>query len=115
MGSIMQNLEKCNWWTFAQAKKYPPALYSDIVILDGIGQAAASSLNSVFIVQFYRKCKKADTHMGICLFGTLEGTRTPDLLIRSQSLYPTELPAHTALSQAPAYNSIEKMKMQVLF
>ena len=28
-------------------------------------------------------------------FGTPEGTRTPDLLIRSQSLYPTELPAHT--------------------
>ena len=27
--------------------------------------------------------------------GTPEGTRTPDLLIRSQSLYPTELPAHT--------------------
>ena len=24
-------------------------------------------------------------------FGTPEGTRTPDLLIRSQSLYPTEL------------------------
>ena len=29
--------------------------------------------------------------------GTPEGTRTPDLLIRSQSLYPTELPAHFAL------------------
>ena len=28
------------------------------------------------------------------IFGTPEGTRTPDLLIRSQSLYPTELPAH---------------------
>ena len=26
-------------------------------------------------------------------FGALEGTRTPDLLVRSQSLYPTELPA----------------------
>ena len=83
MGSILQNLEKCNRWSFAQAKKYPPALYLGIVILDGIGQAAASSLNSVFIVQFYRKCKKADTHLGICFFGTLEGTRTPDLLIRS--------------------------------
>ena len=31
-------------------------------------------------------------------FGTPEGTRTPDLLIRSQSLYPTELPAHTTHS-----------------
>ena len=26
-------------------------------------------------------------------FGAPEGTRTPDLLVRSQSLYPTELPA----------------------
>ena len=28
------------------------------------------------------------------LFGALEGIRTPDLLVRSQTLYPTELPAH---------------------
>ena len=27
-------------------------------------------------------------------FGALEGTRTPDLLVRSQSLYPAELQAH---------------------
>ncbi len=27
-------------------------------------------------------------------FGTPEGIRTPDLLVRSQTLYPTELPAH---------------------
>lgn len=26
--------------------------------------------------------------------GTPEGIRTPDLLVRSQTLYPTELPAH---------------------
>ena len=32
------------------------------------------------------------------IFGTPEGTRTPDLLIRSQSLYPAELPAHTRVS-----------------
>ncbi len=32
--------------------------------------------------------------MGISVLGTPEGTRTPDLLIRSQSLYPTELLAH---------------------
>ena len=31
------------------------------------------------------------------IFGTPEGTRTPDLLIRSQSLYPTELLAHVAI------------------
>ena len=28
----------------------------------------------------------------------LRGTRTPDLLVRSQSLYPAELPAHTVFS-----------------
>ncbi len=27
-------------------------------------------------------------------FGAMEGTRTPGLLIRSQSLYPAELPTH---------------------
>ena len=44
-------------------------------------------------------CKKSDTQMGIGFFGTPEGTRTPDLLIRSQSLYPTELPAHVRCTQ----------------
>ena len=48
-------------------------------------------------------------------FGTPEGTRTPDLLVRSQSLYPTELPAHTALSSALQYNSTPGKKMQALF
>ena len=30
----------------------------------------------------------------VLLFGAPEGTRTPDLLIRSQTLYPAELRAH---------------------
>ena len=34
---------------------------------------------------------------GYALNGTAEGIRTPDLLVRSQSLYPTELQAHIAL------------------
>ena len=51
--------------------------------------------------------------MGICFFGTPEGTRTPDLLVRSQSLYPTELPAHSA--QAPKYSSTSFLKKQALF
>ena len=51
---------------------------------------------------------------GFAQFGTPEGTRTPDLLIRSQSLYPTELPAHMHF-QVPRYNSISSSKMQVLF
>ena len=32
-------------------------------------------------------------------FGAMEGTRTPGLLIRSQSLYPAELPTHTFRSE----------------
>ena len=39
-----------------------------------------------------------EIRFGLFFFGTPEGTRTPDLLIRSQSLYPTELPAHTHLT-----------------
>ena len=29
------------------------------------------------------------------VFGTAEGIRTPDLLVRSQTLYPAELQPHT--------------------
>ena len=36
---------------------------------------------------------------GFAQFGTPKGTRTPDLLIRSQSLYPTELSAHKRISK----------------
>ena len=32
-------------------------------------------------------------------FGALEGTRTPDPLLRRQLLYPTELQAHNALER----------------
>ena len=41
----------------------------------------------------YKKSRYPNGHL---LFGTPKGTRTPDLLIRSQSLYPTELSAHVA-------------------
>ena len=34
---------------------------------------------------------------GYPVFGTAKGTRTPDLLIRSQSLYPTELSPHVPI------------------
>ena len=40
------------------------------------------------------KNSEADKYL-LRYFGTPEGTRTPDLLVRSQSLYPAELPAHT--------------------
>ena len=48
-----------------------------------------------FQVRVPSKKPKKPTPNGVGFFGTLEGTRTPDLLIRSQSLYPAELPAHT--------------------
>ena len=38
---------------------------------------------------------------GFCCCGAPEGTRTPDLLIRSQTLYPAELPAHILLAFSP--------------
>ena len=39
-----------------------------------------------------------DVGFGYALNGTAEGIRTPDLLVRSQTLYPTELLAHVAVS-----------------
>ena len=45
-------------------------------------------------------CLTEGSQFGFVWFGTPEGTRTPDLLVRSQSLYPTELPAHTTLHSA---------------
>ena len=35
-----------------------------------------------------RRIKKADTHLGICFFGTPEGTRTPNPRNRNPMLYP---------------------------
>ncbi len=46
------------------------------------------------------------------LRGALEGIRTPDLLVRSQTLYPTELPAHF---QLPEYVNTFIRKNQHLF
>ena len=43
----------------------------------------------------------AEVRFGLFCFGTPEGTRTPDLFIRSRSLYPTELPAHLPMVILP--------------
>ena len=45
------------------------------------------------------KCSTKLSHFPI-INGALEGIRTPDLLVRSQTLYPTELRAHVCVSQA---------------
>ncbi len=47
--------------------------------------------------------------------GAPEGTRTPDLLVRSQSLYPAELQAHIQLFKCKTYVSTSCGKNQALF
>ena len=44
-----------------------------------------------------------EKRFGFSLFGAMEGTRTPGLLIRSQSLYPAELPTHTFRSEQDVF------------
>ena len=47
-----------------------------------------------------RRQKEKPEHKCVLVFlGAMEGTRTPGLLIRSQSLYPAELPTHTFRSE----------------
>ena len=43
--------------------------------------------------------------------GALQGTRTPDLLVRSQTLYPAELAAHLFV---PKYTITNGSRCQVL-
>ena len=53
--------------------------------------------NFIFFYFFFRDAfgkQKSLAFFKAKLFGALEGIRTPDLLVRSQTLYPTELPAH---------------------
>ena len=59
--------------------------------------------------------KNPDTRWVSGFFGTPEGTRTPDLLIRSQSLYPTELPAHGALVQRSNILAYSRRKSKGFF
>ncbi len=51
--------------------------------------------------------------------GALQGIRTPDLLVRSQTLYPAELAAQIGLKaftfSPPKYNSTESKKSQHVF
>lgn len=56
------------------------------------------------VVQLPEKMKNPNPspirkRFGFSWFGAMEGTRTPGLLIRSQSLYPAELPTHTFRSE----------------
>jgi hypothetical protein len=52
------------------------------------------------------------------VLGAPEETRTPDLLIRSQTLYPAELPAHILLTFSPEnvfYYSARRPESQAFF
>ena len=46
----------------------------------------------------YKNNPNQQMWFGLFFFGTAKGTRTPDLLIRSQSLYPTELSPHVRIA-----------------
>ena len=59
---------------------------------DGVKRILPSQGSSPF--DFISKTNNPARKCGVICFGALEGTRTPDLLVRSQSLYPAELRAH---------------------
>ena len=46
-------------------------------------------------------------------FGTPEGIRTPDLLVRSQTLYPAELLAHFAVLSTDCLYIISRFPFEV--
>ena len=48
------------------------------------------------------KCSTKLSHFPI--YGALEGIRTPDLLVRSQTLYPAELRAHDPFNRSNIKN-----------
>ena len=54
--------------------------------------------------KIYLKTEKIHKDRNLCGFlGALEGTRTPDLLLRRQLLYPAELLAHQLLTSVSLY------------
>ena len=66
-----------------------------------------------FVVQMLQTTKKEKPHKKYSFsFGAPRGTRTPDLLVRSQTLYPAELLAHLFL---PKYTITKTLACQVLF
>ena len=46
-------------------------------------------------VGYFKKQKPRKRFVYVVFIGALQGTRTPDLLVRSQSLYPAELATHS--------------------
>ena len=56
-----------------------------------------------FFIYDIRYKKTVHTNCMDCLSGDPVGIRTLDLLIRSQSLYPAELPSHKVIFRRPLY------------
>ena len=72
-------------------------------------QAFACSL----LVRIPCTIKKEEQYLLVLLsFGALQGIRTPDLLVRSQTLYPAELAAHFLMLR---YYITTAIKNQVFF
>ena len=66
----------------------------------------------VFTANAFPFDKKKNDPTGSLLCGALRGTRTPDLLVRSQTLYPAELAAHLFL---PKYTTTNRKDCQGVF
>ena len=63
----------------------------------------------VFTANAFPFDKKKNDPIGSLPCGALRGTRTPDLLVRSQTLYPAELAAHLFL---PKYTTTNRKECQ---
>ena len=63
----------------------------------------------------WRQKEKPEHKCVLVFLGAMEGTRTPGLLIRSQSLYPAELPTHTFRSEHDVfYHSVAGLSTDFL-
>ena len=58
------------------------------------------TLEKIRLISLFSK-KMEQANIRLLHFGTAEGIRTPDLLVRSQTLYPTELQPHTVRNSFP--------------
>ena len=85
-----------NHWD-PQAKQQPTGLIA-------CGAVRRRLVRAPSIVQTKRK---TSTQRVLVFLGAMEGTRTPGLLIRSQSLYPAELPTHTFRSEHDVFYHAE--------
>ena len=72
----------------------------------------ACFLGQPFRIPSWHK-KRRTSYRCSSFFGTPEGIRTPDLLVRSQTLYPAELLAHSTAVQPTAYIEYHRIRQNV--